>query len=618
MAPLMPPRDGLEMRAQNLSARPRGDSLHLPDVPLAPVWWRLVVFAPALMGTAAMLAGLFSWLNIGGMTWLEWTLLALIGTCFVWVALSVSTVAVGALGLLRRPRPAPLPEPGGLSVALLVPIHNEVPEDVFGNAAAMLDDLKRRGGLERFDLFILSDTTDPAIAEAEQRATEMLRRDAPEGARVWYRRRAENTDKKTGNLVDWVTGWGARFDAMLVLDADSLMSARSIMALADTLAADPDAGLVQSFPVLIGAETVFARLQQFSNIAYGWLLAEGLALWSRSEGNYWGHNAILRTRAFAACAGLPHLRGGRLILSHDFVEAGLLRRAGWRVRFVPHVTGSYEETPGTLIDHVIRDRRWCRGNLQHLRLLGTPGLHPVSRFHLFAGAMAYLLAPAWFVLLAAWALLGKNETENVIRYFNEASPLYPDWPQMTQIDEALFLAIMYAVLLTPKLVAAAVIAAHPKAHRTFGGRGRFGLAVLIEVVLSIAYAPILMIQQCRAVLRALLTREALWAPQNRVSRGYGLGTLLRFHWIETTVGVLLLAGLGAGLVSWWLTPIIVSLVLAVPLSALSGVNLLRHAPPALRIDSPHTLREPAIVTRARLERDRMKALLGGSVQEPAE
>ena len=156
-----------------------------------------------------------------------------------------------------------------------------------------------------------------------------------------------------------------------------------------------DAGLIQTFPMLIGAQTVFARLQQFSNIAYGWLLAEGLATWARSEGNYWGHNAIIRTRAFATSAMLPHLRSrgdDDLILSHDFVEAGLLRRAGWGVRFLPRVTGSFEETPATLIDYVIRDRRWCRGNLQHLRLLGTKGLHPVSRFHLFHGAVAYLLS----------------------------------------------------------------------------------------------------------------------------------------------------------------------------------------------------------------------------------
>ncbi|MEP4198911.1 MAG: glucans biosynthesis glucosyltransferase MdoH [Aliishimia sp.] len=613
---LMPPRNGLPMQPQRLDAHDR-DDLHMADAPPRSTFWRLAVFVPALIGTGALLAGLFSWLNMGGMTWLEWTLLALIGVSFVWVALSVSTVIVGLAGLLRRTA-KPAPERGAMDIALLVPIYNEVPSDVFGNASAMLDDLQRRGSAHRFTLFVLSDTRDDAIAEQELRAFEELRRDASVDMCVHYRRRDMNTDKKVGNVTDWITGWGAGYEAMLVLDADSLMSGRTIVALADELASDAAVGLVQSFPTLIGAETVFARIQQFSNIAYGWLLAEGLALWSQTEGNYWGHNAMIRTKAFASSAGLPHLPGDRLILSHDFVEAGLLRRAGWRVRFLPRLSGSFEETPGTLIDYVLRDRRWCRGNLQHLRLLSMPGLHIVSRFHMFAGAVAYLLSPAWFALLLAWALLGKNETENVIRYFNESSPLYPDWPQMTQINEALFLVIMYAVLLTPKLTGAVIIAVHPKAHRIFGGRVKFTIAFLSEVLLSILYAPVLMIQQCRAVVRAIVTTEEPWTPQSRAAHGYGWRVLVRFHWLETLLGLALLTGLVAGLVSFWLTPIVVSLVLAIPLSALSSFNLARRAPAGFRIDSPNTLREPAIVSRARLERVRMKATLDGSVKTAAE
>lgn len=446
-----------------------------------------------------------------------------------------------------------------------------------------------------------------------------LRAAAPAGMSVHYRRRVVNTDKKTGNLVDWITGWGAGYEGMVVLDADSLMTGRAIERLADELSTDPCAGLIQSFPMLIGAQSVFARVQQFSNIAYGWLLAEGLALWSRSEGNYWGHNAIIRTRAFAESAGLPRLRGNRLILSHDFVEAGLLRRAGWRVKFMPRVTGSFEETPGTLIDYVLRDRRWCRGNLQHLRLLGTAGLHPVSRFHLLQGAVSYLLSPAWFVLLVVWALLGKDQDTNVIRYFNEANPLFPDWPPaMSHIDSAIFLVIMYALLLTPKLVGAALIAARPAATRMFGGYTAFLSAFLVEVMLSVAYAPVLMIQQTKAVLRAVLTRREPWAPQDRSGAGYPLGTLIRFHWLETVIGALLSVGLVSGLVSLWLLPIAISLLMAVPLSSLSAMKISIRAPRGLRMDSPNTLREPGIVTRARTARASLKAQLLDVSKVPAE
>jgi membrane glycosyltransferase len=585
--------------------------------------WRLSVFVPAILGTLALIWGLHGVLMQSGMSVLEWILLAMIGTTFVWVTIAISTVGVGLAGRVSRPRDTAPDVAAPLDVALLVPIYNEVPWDVFGNASAMLHDLATRNAAHRFTLFVLSDSTEAAIAAQEWQAFVALRAAAPEGIAVHYRRRPQNTDKKVGNLVDWITGWGAAHDAMLVLDADSLMTGRAIQRLADELAADPNTGLIQSFPQLIGAETVFARIQQFSNVAYGWLLAEGLARWSQAEGNYWGHNAIIRTRAFAATAGLPHLNDvlGRdeLILSHDFVEASLMRRAGWRVRFLPRVTGSFEETPGTLIDYVIRDRRWCRGNLQHLRLLTTRGLHPVSRFHLFQGAAAYLMSPAWFVLLVFWALLGRDANTNVILYFHESNPLFPNWPpEMSHIDSAIFLVIMYAMLLTPKIAGAGIIAANGKAAKVFGGRWSFLGAFLVEVALSILYAPILMIQQTRAVILAMRGSGGGWAPQRRDAHAYPLRTLLAFHWLETVLGLLLVAGLFAGLISLWLLPIVFSLVLAVPLSALSAVHLGQRTPAALRMESPNSLREPAIFTRAKRERGTLHAMLKRQEQMPAE
>jgi len=617
----MPSRTPLDMAVQDLHNVPA--STQPAPRTRRNVAWRIATFLPALIGTALLVYGLYHWLAGQGMTGLEWAILTMIGATFVWVTLSVSTVGVAVAGLLARadaddrgPR-----DVAGIDVALLIPIYGEVPEDVFGNASAMLSDLAQRKSAHRYTLFVLSDTQDLDIAATEWQAFQTLRTEAPKGFAVHYRRRTKNVDKKVGNLADWIEGWGAAYEGMVVLDADSLMSGRAIDRLASELSADPGAGLIQTFPMLIGAQTLFARLQQFSNIAYGWLLAEGLALWARSEGNYWGHNAIIRTRAFAASAGLPHLHGpggsDQLILSHDFVEAGLLRRAGWGVRFLPRVTGSFEETPATLIDYVIRDRRWCRGNLQHLRLLGTAGLHPVSRFHLFHGAVAYLLSPAWFVLLVFWSLLGKDAETNVIRYFNEANPLFPDWPPaMSHIDSAVFLVIMYAMLLTPKIAGAGIIALTPKAVRIYGGGRSFLGSFLVEVALSIAYAPILMIQQTRAVLRALTSGAEAWAPQSRSAQRHSWRVLVAFHWVETVVGLILLSGLLAGLVSLWLLPIMASLLLAVPLSALSGVKIANRAP--FRLDSPHTLREPAIVTRAMGARAHLRDVLAAEKELPAE
>jgi membrane glycosyltransferase len=295
-----------------------------------------------------------------------------------------------------------------MNVALLIPVYNEKTSDVFGNALAMIEDLKRTAGTtHRYTLFILSDTRDDAIAAQEVQAIAELRAIFPDGPKIYYRRRAENTDHKTGNLADWIENWGGAYEAMLILDADSLMSGAAILTLTDELSADPSAGLIQSFPQIIGARSLYGWIQQFSSSVYGSLLSEGLARWSDREGNFWGHNAIVRTQAFAACAGLPHVRSIRsknaAILSHDFIEASLLRRAGWAVRFLPRLKGSYEEAPQTLIDFILRDRRWCSGNLQHLRLLRSSGFHAMSRFHLFHGAVAYLTSPAWFALLLFWS-----------------------------------------------------------------------------------------------------------------------------------------------------------------------------------------------------------------------
>ncbi|MHA6347429.1 glucans biosynthesis glucosyltransferase MdoH, partial [Roseivivax sp. CAU 1761] len=514
----MPPEAPLDMPEQAFSRLPPVRLAAARRRSLSALAWRAGAFGPALALTLALILGIGRWLSSGGYTWQEAAITVLIGLTFVWVSLSVSAVALAMLRLwLGRGRDRARRGPAQ-DVALLVPVHNEDPGAVMGNVAAMMTELAGGPQRDRFAFFILSDTRDPEIAEAEARAYLFLRETAPEGIDVWYRRRAANTDKKVGNINDWVSRHGAAWDAMLVLDADSLMSGAGVRMLADALSRDPEAGLIQSFPTLIAAETLFGRMQQFATSVYGWLLAEGLALWSQTEGNYWGHNAIIRTRAFAESARLPHLRsrGGQdaLILSHDFVEAGMLRRAGWSVRFLARPGGSYEETPETLIDHVLRDRRWCQGNLQHLRLLAARGFHPISRFHLLQGAVAYLLSPAWFALLVIWSAF-LPMAEAVPSYFSPANPLYPVWPRVSSIDGVWFLIFIYVMLLLPKIAAAALLAQSRGVVALYGGPGRFAATTLVEITLAILYAPILMVQQSAAVLRAARGRPNPWAPQRR-------------------------------------------------------------------------------------------------------
>lgn len=588
--------------------------------------WRVLAFSPAMAATVALLWIMIGWFSDQGISGVEATLLTLISFNFFWITFTLSTVLLGVYALARQDKSQPrdLQEgpPKALNVALLMPIHNEVPWYVLGNARSMLEDLRARGGCHHYAIFILSDTRDDAIAAQEQASVQALRASLSPGLDIYYRRRAHNTDRKVGNIADWVSRWGGDWQAMLVLDADSLMTGRAIASLSDALARDPGAGLIQSFPQLIGAQSVFARMQQFANGVYGAALAEGMARWCGQEGNYWGHNAIIRTAAFASSAGLPKLRSlrghERLIMSHDFVEAGLLRRAGWGVRFLPRIRGSYEESPPTLIDHILRDRRWCQGNLQHLNLLGSAGFKPLSRFHLFHGAIGYLLSPIWFALLVMWALIGRGEDASVLTYFSESNPLMPTWPEMTEVRHVLIIVLMYAMLLAPKLLGVASLPLTGARIGEFGGGWRLAGSFLSEIALSVLYAPILMVQQMIAVLRTFLGLQKGWQPQARAGGRYGLGTLLITHALETISGLVLWAGIIAGVISPWLVPIAFSLALAVPLSAISGVSI---SPRRARwLGTREVFAEPPVTQAARHYRNELKQVLNGGsdVATPAE
>ncbi|MEM5477776.1 glucans biosynthesis glucosyltransferase MdoH [Pacificibacter sp. AS14] len=583
-------------------------------------FWRLAVFVPAVIATLGLLAAFTNWFAINGFVLFECVVVGLIAFTFFWISLSVSTAVAGFTTLLRpRPSYSATGPAQSLDVALLVPIYNEVTSDVFGNAAAMLAALQNEKSAHAFSLFVLSDTRDEATAKQELLAFQILRSSFP--GKVYYRRRPDNIDCKVGNLTEWIEHYGGAYPAMLVLDADSLMSGSAIVALADALARDPGAGLIQSFPMLIGAQTAFGRMQQFATRIYGAALAEGLAKWTGREGNFWGHNAIIRTAAFAACAGLPRLNSRRgaanLILSHDFVEAGLLRRAGWSVRFLPNIHGSYEETPATLIDFVLRDRRWCQGNLQHLRLIGTRGLHAVSRFHLICGVMSYLMSPAWLLLLIVWALFSDGTDTNAIGYFSGLDPQVR-WPEVSSGHGLAILVFIYAMLLAPKLMGAAM------AHRTgipmrdVGGTCQFITSVVTEILMSVAYAPILMVQQSISVARKALGYKETWSPQQRHGGQYSLAVMTKFHLFETTIGILLVAGIAQGIVTPWLSPIGASLFLAIPLSALSGVNLNSRHWSAKLLGTPEQLNPPDIMRYAVAERQRFTSLPSASQTIAAE
>ena len=286
----------------------------------------------------------------------------------------------------------------------------------------------------------------------------------------------------------------------------------------------------------------------------------------------------------------------------------MLRRAGWGDLFLPLSHFRYAEPPQSLVDYAMRDRSWWQGNMQHMRLLAARGVHPVSPFHMLQGAVAFLLSPAWFALILIWAMVGTMPPES-ISYFSAANPLQPVWPQSEGVSGLTYLAIIYAMLLMPKITATIALGLRDRTRNDYGGWLPFAGTALFEIICSILYAPILMVQQTIAVIFACLGRSGSWSPQNREGENYTWTQTLRFHWIETLCGFAMTAGILSGSISLWLCPIAFSLTLAVPLSKLSGVRISTGLPRPFRLDSPQSLREPRVVRNARAERAWMKDLL---------
>ncbi|MEM9269915.1 MAG: glucans biosynthesis glucosyltransferase MdoH, partial [Pseudomonadota bacterium] len=449
------------------------------------------------------------------------------------------------------------------------PVYGEAPEEIERMLEAHLRSLSEHRSDHQFTVYVLSDTRDPK-AVLRQRAMIAALRARHFDQRLHYRHRSKNTDFKTGNLRDWVTRWGAAHEAMLVLDADSYVPARTMVALADALDRRPQAGLIQTIPRLHEATTIFGRMQQFSTEIAGRILGQGLGAVSRAEGNFWGHNAILRTEAYAACAGLPHIQArvlGGVILSHDFVEAALLRRAGWEVRLLTEASESFEQGPQTPVSHIVRDRRWCRGNLQHLRLIGAPGLAGMSRFHMIQGVMAYVSSVLWCALLVIWSTLGLSPVTD-LTYFSADAPLFPVWPTADLVSKLGVMGLVFGLLLAPRILGAAVQVANDPSLRGFGGPIRFVLSLVIETLLSVLVAPMMMVQHVRAVVTGFLGQGGGWRPHE--STAPSLWDLMRFHWLETVLGLVMIGSCAMGWITVWSLPIALSLAATVPLSWVVG------------------------------------------------
>jgi membrane glycosyltransferase len=606
-APYLPAEALLHMPVQSLRKGERAAPLRFAQGSIAAR--RAFVFGTALGLSVLAAYEMYLVLAVGGLTTLETVILALFVILFAWVALSFASTLGGVIALVTRRTQslgidpdAPLPEIAART-ALLLPTYNEDPDRVFSRVQAVAESVAATG-TSCFDVFILSDTTDPDIFIAEEAAFLALRERLGD-PRIFYRHRPKNDAKKAGNIAEWLQRFGGHYEHMIVLDADSLMTGDTLVRLVAAMEQHPRVGLIQTFPVMVNAMTPFARVQQFAGKLYGPLIAHGLAWWHGPDGNYWGHNAIIRTRAFAECAGLPALSGprpiGGHILSHDFVEAALMRRGGWAIHMAPSLPGSYEESPPSLTEYAARDRRWCQGNLQHMGVLPARGLHWVTRLHLATGIGAYVAAPLWLFFLITGILISLQAQFIRPEYFPKTFTLYPQWPAQDPVRAAWVFAGTMSLLLAPKLIGYLAMLTDGAARKGFGGGVRAFVSMLFETLISGLIAPVMMLIQSSSVMAILSGRDSGWQAQRRDDGSLPLRAVMRRYGWHTAFGLLLaLAAYGVSVSLFaWMTPVIVGLILAVPLAQWTANSAIGRRLRRMKLLlTPEESRPPEILQRA--------------------
>jgi membrane glycosyltransferase len=511
--------------------------------------------------------------------WLQYGQLALFALLSAWVVTGFVTALMGFWVSLRGDahtlsaasvRNDPM-NPDART-AIIMPICNEDVATVFAGLRATCESLAATGHSRQFDVFVLSDSYNPAIAAAEKSAWEDLRAalaaqpELPQ-IEVYYRLRTRRSHRKAGNVADFCRRWGKDYRYMVVLDADSVMSGSCIVSMVKLMEANPQAGIVQTATQAIGHATLHARAQQFGSRVTGRLFTLGMQFWQLGESHYWGHNAIIRVEPFMKHCALAPIKGtGGMsggIMSHDFVEAALMRRAGYHVWLVSDLTGSYEQQPPDLLSELQRDRRWCQGNLQNSRLMAEPGIHRVHRTMFAIGAMSYISAPLWLAFLTIGTALWVAD-----------SSAFSIWHAVPEELRGLW-AWTLSMLFLPRILGLAAVFMKGE-QKSFGGaRGLLGSAA-VETVMALLQAPIRMLAHSLFVLVAITGLKLEWKSPPREAAGVtwrdAAARLAPMSFVIGLLGVVVAAINAEALI--WLAPVALPLLLSVPLTvATSHVDL---------------------------------------------
>jgi membrane glycosyltransferase len=549
----------------------------------AAFWRRAILLLLVLIPTFIASEFMLQVLPYQGRTLLEMAIVAFFGALFGWISIGFWTALAGfAILLTGRDRFSigTTLDDGAIEidprarVAIVMAIANEPVERVFAGLETLYRSIERTGMLSAFDFFVLSDSADPGTWVKEEAAWLAWCRAVDGFGHVFYRRRRVRVKRKSGNVADFCRRFGRRYRYMIPLDADSLMSGETVVRLTALMEAHPEVGLIQTAPVAIHARSLYARIQQFANRVYGPLFATGMHFWQLGDFQYWGHNAILRLAPFMKHCSLPRLPGrppfGGEILSHDFVEAAMLGRAGYSIWLAYDLGGSYEELPSSLLEDLARDRRWAQGNFQHLRLVFVEGLFHVHRALFINGVFAYVSALLWFCFLS---LSTAEAILRVVRepdYFPSGASLFPQWP-IWRPDWALaLLTVTLLILFVPKLLGALLVFLRPGRARPFGGAIRFLASVAIEFLASSLFAPIRMLFHTKFALTNLIGRIVVWRSPPRGDHETGWKEAIRHHGVATISAT----AWGAAIYwlnpqyAWWLAPIVGALIISIPVSVL--------------------------------------------------
>lgn len=519
---------------------------------------------------AALFAGVAKVLDGGGWTPIDVLIMVCVVLSAPWTVLASWNAIIG-LGLTLAYRDptkvvapfwsnSPAREPVTSRCALLMTIRNEDPDRTFARLEAIRGSLDQTGQGKAFDVFVLSDTDNPAIAEREEQLFADKHQFLAGTGGAFYRRRSARTGFKAGNVWEFVETRGGNYDLMIPLDADSLMSGSTILRMVSTMERHPEIGILQSLVVGAPTDSGFARIFQFGMRQGMRAFTLGSAWWQQDCGPFWGHNAAIRVNAFAKHCALPVLPGsaplGGHLLSHDQIEAVLMRRGGYEVRVIPEETESWEENPVTMLDYMQRDQRWCNGNMQYWQLLGMPGLPAVSRFQIAQAILMYIAPVAWMLMMTLAAVKAVTESAE-------------------EFDPALAIGLyvsMFVLSLMPKIVGAIQISIEPNGVAKLGGPLRFTAGLLVEFLFSLLMAPVVAFRISVFMVGLLFGARISWNGQNRDAYRLSWGDAARANWPQTLFGLALTAvfAVYAPQALPWAAPVLCGLLLAVPFAVFTA------------------------------------------------